>query len=198
MKKQNTNYIQTYTGKAFWFPYPTQEMLCLEDIAHSLSNLCRFAGHCKEFYSVAQHAVLVSYAVQTILSKQKAYVTPLEHLLLQFEGLHHDDEEAYIIDLPAPIKGLPILKQYKILGKRITTLLRNWLNLPKEESNYVKEADLIILATEKRDLMFDNGLKWQKLLTPLDIVIQALSPIDAKKLYLERHYYLLNQIEKFT
>ncbi len=81
--------IETYTGKYFNYRDPTPESICLPDIAHALSNICRFAGHSKRYYSVAEHCVLVSYHV------------PLHRAA---EGLLHDAAEAYYGDVVAPFK----------------------------------------------------------------------------------------------
>lgn len=81
--------IVTFTGKIFSVVKPDPELICIEDIAHALSQLCRWGGHTKEFYSVAEHCVRCS----TVISK--------EHKLA---ALLHDASEAYIVDLPSPIK----------------------------------------------------------------------------------------------
>src|ERR1019366_6096193 len=59
--KPTKSAIRTYTGILFDFEEPEASPICIEDIAHSLSLLCRFAGHCREFYSVAEHSIRVSY-----------------------------------------------------------------------------------------------------------------------------------------
>ena len=71
-------WIQTYTGKQYAYFECGPEQICIEDIARALSNLCRFTGHCKKFYSVAQHSVLVSHRTKN-----------------PFLGLMHDADEAY-------------------------------------------------------------------------------------------------------
>lgn len=86
---QDNSWIQTFSGRQFFPLEPRVEDVCIEDIAHGLSNLCRYAGHCECFYSVAQHCLLVSRVV------------PREHAL---RGLLHDASEAYLIDVPRPIK----------------------------------------------------------------------------------------------
>jgi hypothetical protein len=85
-------YILTATGKKFWFDDPQPEQVCIEDIAWALSNLCRYTGHCRWFYSIAQHSVGASFIV------------PARFAL---EALLHDAAEAYITDLNAPLKYMP-------------------------------------------------------------------------------------------
>lgn len=82
-------WTQTYTGKAFKPLAPRAEDICIEDIAHGLDMQCRYNGQCKAHYSVAAHSLTVSYLV------------PPEHAL---SGLMHDASEAYITDIPGPIK----------------------------------------------------------------------------------------------
>ena len=84
-------FIITYTGKVFPFDCITPDCIDIHDIAHALSHLCRFTGHTKSFYSVAQHSLLVS---------EKMPGRPAEKLA----GLLHDAAEAYTNDLASPLK----------------------------------------------------------------------------------------------
>jgi uncharacterized protein len=84
-----TKHFRTWTGQMVDLFDPDPETICIEDIAHSLSNQCRFGGHTPKFYSVAQHSVLCSIIVQE------------EH---QLAALMHDASEAYLIDVPRPLK----------------------------------------------------------------------------------------------
>lgn len=83
------DWMQTYTGRKFWPLNPRAEEVYIEDIAHSLALSCRFNGHCKVFYSIAQHSVLVSQIVK-----------PTQQLI----ALLHDSAEAYLGDIIRPIK----------------------------------------------------------------------------------------------
>ncbi len=82
--------ILTFTGKYIDPFEPRGDDIDILDIAHALSNTCRYGGHSLFHYSVAQHSVLVS----------RFFMTP--HLRLA--GLLHDAEEAYMCDIPTPIK----------------------------------------------------------------------------------------------
>lgn len=134
-EKRKGRPICTYTGVTFWPMDPRVEEVDIEDIAHSLSMLCRFNGHIKSFYSVAQHSVLVS-----------ALCSPENQLW----GLLHDASEAYISDMPSPIKlELP---DFIAAEKVVQKVVCDKFGLPYNEPAEVKSADLIVRATEMRDL----------------------------------------------
>lgn len=136
------NWILTYTGRQFYPMAPRQEDLCVEDIAHALSNICRFNGHVREFYSVAQHCVLVSYAVN------------LEHALA---ALLHDASEAYLCDVPRPVKCSDVMQEYRLAEARLEALInsRFGINIHAPE---VRAADELLLMAERRDLMSEHQL----------------------------------------
>ena len=132
---ENETWIQTYTGRRFNPTKPIIDSIVLEDIAHPLSMQCRFSGHLSCFYSVAQHSVLTSY----ICDKKD-----------QLHALLHDASEAYIVDIPRPIKRK--LKEYVSLEKVMQDAIFERFNLSKKIPESVKKADDIILETEARDL----------------------------------------------
>ncbi len=101
------SFIKTFSGKHFYYDKINKDDIVINDIAVSLSNMCRFAGHLSHFYSVAQHAVLCSQLV------------PQE---FAFEALMHDATEAYCQDIPAPLKRL--LPDYKRMEEKIDTVIR--------------------------------------------------------------------------
>jgi len=157
-------WLQTFSGGRFWPMDPRPGEVAIEDIAHSLSNLCRFAGHCVEFYSVAQHSVLVSDYV------------PRPHA---FRALLHDAAEAYLVDLPRPVKlELP---EYRALEKKVQAAIYQRFGLSGEDSPCIKEADDRVLAQEHRDLMAVSPYDWGRLdrLKPLPVGIVPQSPRNA-------------------
>lgn len=170
------SWMLTYTGKQFDPIDPQPDMIDLTDIAHGLAHECRFAGQCRFFYSVAQHSVLVSQAV------------PPEHA---WEALLHDATEAYIKDIPTPVKRL--LPDYRALETRIDAAIRARFNLPAAMSGDVAHADLVLLATERRDLMIRTGEPWSSLqgIKPLDRSIRAIYSAHAKSLFMERALQVL-------
>lgn len=170
------NWIQTFTGGKFYPLDPRPELVKIEDIAHSLSNQCRFAGHVRQFYSIAQHCVLVSCIV------------PREDRLW---GLLHDAPEAYVCDLPRPVKYDPRMAVYKEVEKRIEAAVVEHFGLPVGEPTSVKVADCQLLFTERRDLLpylegesdWGMGLEDQ----PLLYRITPWSPLKAEALFLKRY-----------
>lgn len=145
--KKKIAYIVTYTGKIFEFLSPKPEMICIEDISHSLSNLCRYTGHVSSFYSVAQHCVLMA-------ENFNFPGDPLAKLL-------HDAAEAYIGDLASPWKGLLNVEGYfpgdvlsvKEYESKIQKVIEAALGVSEIHNAEVKESDIRMFWTEVRDLM---------------------------------------------
>jgi uncharacterized protein len=130
--------ILTNSRVFYNFAEPTLEQINLEDIAHGLSNICRFNGQCKEFYSVAQHSVIVSHLV------------PKEYAM---EALLHDATEAYLGDITTPLKNL--LPEYRRLEALHDSCIRQKFKLPNTMSEAVREADYLALGAEKRKFFLD-------------------------------------------
>jgi len=164
-------WLLTASGKEFDLIDPQPDMIDIVDIATGLANECRFAGQCRFFYSVAQHSVLVSHNV------------PPEHV---WEALFHDAAEAYIKDIPSTLKRL--LPDYRAIEQKIEGAIRARLGLPAAHTPEVKHADLILLATERRDLMPQGGTAWPMLdnINPLDKRIRAVHSKDAKSMFMQR------------
>ena len=171
MSERNGGWMQTYSGFQFWPIDPRPEEIHVIDIAHSLANQCRYAGHCRTFYSVAQHSVLVSRIV------------PAEFALW---GLLHDAAEAYLVDLPRPLKRHSILgTEYRIVENRLMEAVAVRFGLDPQEPWCVHVADDRALMTEKRDLM-PGIFKWTETAEPLDEVIVPLLPVEAEGEFLAR------------
>jgi hypothetical protein len=165
-------WIQTYTGRKFWPLAPRWEDVCIEDIAHALSNMCRYTGHSRVHYSVAQHAVLVSF-----------YVPPA----FAFHGLMHDASEAYLPDLASPVKRHPIMAPYRDAEERIMDAIGTAFRMSRPlEPPEVKLADGRMLATEARDLLAVMNPDWSIPFEPYPEHIIPMSPSDAKRAFLNR------------
>lgn len=137
-----TGHIATYTGIAIEPLNPDWALISIEDIAHALSNSCRFTGHVRDFYSVAQHSVLASLAV----SPENALT-----------ALLHDASEAYLSDIARPIKLQPGFGEvYKEAEQRLEQAIAERFGLEWPWPAEVKWADNMLLRTEQRDLMPDT------------------------------------------
>ena len=170
MQDRIGDWVQTYTGKAFWPLDPRQEEIDIEDIAHSLSFQCRFNGHCEEYYSVAEHSVFVSHLV------------PKEDALW---GLLHDASEAYICDIPTPIK--PLLKNYRDVEKLVMGVICDKFGLPHEQPESVHLADQKMLVTEVGQIMRPSSQSWNLPdVLPLGGELSCWSPWEAKALFMQR------------
>lgn len=171
------SFIQTLSGKKFDYLNSSTDDVVIEDIATALSNICRFSGHLPEFYSVAQHSVLCSLIV------------PVEYA---FEALMHDAAEAYCQDIPAPLKAL--LPDYRNVEAIVDGLIRSKFDLPRAQTPCVKYADLVMLATERRDLDIDDGTTWACLegIPHSDLIqISPLRPGQAFGLFMNRFNELM-------
>jgi len=167
-------WIQTYTGKKFSLINPQPEDVNITDIIESLSKQCRFVGHCNTFYSVAQHSVLVSNIVKD-----------------KFAGLMHDAAEAYTGDTSKPLKVVIESlcgKSFREILNRIEVVVADAFGLSWPPSLEIKEADLVLLVTEKRDLMLPSDYPWMlNLPNPLKEKIIPLSIIESNLLFREQY-----------
>lgn len=165
------DWMQTLSGKRYYPMSPRAEDIVPEDIAHALGMLCRYGGHVRKFYSVAEHCVLMSLAV------------PIEDSL---HALLHDATEAYVVDVPRPVKRY--LTNYGDIESRVWRAICARFEITEELPKSVLEADDRILLTEKAALLPQAEDKWPGLegLKPLDVTIRAWSPVRARLEYINR------------
>ena len=135
--------IQTVSGSMISLTEPENNSYVIQDIAHALSQLCRFNGHSKPFYSVAQHSVNLSYRVAPSAA---------------LEALLHDAAEAYLGDMTSPLKAM--MPEYRAIEERFDAAIRKAFKLPPEMDPEIKLADLRLLVTEQRDLMPELSEEW--------------------------------------
>ena len=164
--------ILTASGHYFHLLEPEACEIHIRDIAHALSHICRFTGHVQTFYSVAEHCYHASYLV------------PAEHAL---QALMHDAAEAYLGDVSSPLKQL--LPQYKAIEARVEAAIFARLNLPAIPHPCIKHADLVMLATERRDLMLHQGGETWTLLDGIEampMIITPMAPEQARHKFTNR------------
>ena len=171
------SWIQTFTGRKFYPLAPRPGDVCIEDIAHALSMKCRFGGHCKKFYSVAEHSVRVSRCLPADLA---------------LWGLMHDAGEAYLPDIGKPIKDaihVGTAAGQVTFGQtedQLLAVIAQALGFPPVDYEAVRVADLELLATEARDLMADPPEPWELGVEPLAEKISPLTQPEAERLFLAR------------
>jgi len=171
-------WIQTYTGKRFDPLDPDPDSVDPVDIAHALSLVCRFNGHCRTFYSVGQHALIVSDLVPQVGG-------------LPLWGLLHDAAEAYIADLGSPVKR--VMPEYKRIENNLLRCIVQKYGLAWPMPDEVHHADLIALATEQRDLMMPPPEPWGLDVEPARVTVVGL-PSDLIERVFYRRFYELSML----
>lgn len=153
MDTRKGGYLLTFTGIEFYPLDARVEDIHIKDIAHSLSMLCRFAGHSRHFYSVAQHSILVSEFVESELISRE-YTNKEETRLVTLAALLHDASEAYVVDLPTPIKRfMPDYQAAENALHKVIAQRFGFADLSQKHHDIIKEADEVLLSTEMRDLL---------------------------------------------
>lgn len=193
MDTAKTGWIQTYTGKQFFLLEPKPEDIDILDIAHALSMNCRFNGHCTDFYSVAEHSVRVCDCVKNLAQVRVGEFYPLiddidATIVLQAWGLLHDSAEAMISDVTKPVKKM--FPRFSEIEDDLMKVIMKALGVPclceKEHIQIIKDADDILLATEKRDLMVPSEHKWLLVnAKPANFHIVPFSHKKAKRKFLK-------------
>ena len=170
------DWYQTYTGLRFYPKFPTCGIFRIEDIAKSLSQVCRFGGHIRTHYSVAQHSLHVA----SMLPDR-----------LKFQGLMHDATEAYLGDVVKPLKEL--LPDYRSLERVVWRMIAKRYGMPETLDRAVKEADLTALATERRDLYL-HPYRWQWRISedtqPAKERLQPMTAEAAERTFLQEFWRL--------
>ncbi len=164
-------YVSTFLGNRFFLTRPHIDDVAIEDIAHGLAYQCRFNGQTSAFYSVAQHSLMVL-----------SLVPPR----LQFQALLHDAAEAYLGDMVKPLKHL--FPEFGVIEARVMAIIGQRFAVDLTHLDpAIKQADMVALATEKRDLMPYSTENWSYLqgISPLPQIIEPMDPQAAKTAFLE-------------
>ncbi len=149
--------IRTFTGKYVNVFDPDPDTICIEDIAHGLSNLCRWGGQCPRFYSVAEHSI------------HCADVAP-DHLKL--ETLLHDSGEAFMVDIPRPIKRE--FKNYRETEDNLLKVIYKKFGIDWPMHEMVKQIDQEMLEYEWDYFILEDTTD----------LIKGADPNQAKKMFL--------------
>lgn len=166
-------WMETFSGQKFHFGAPTPESIHINDIAHALSNLCRYGGHTRKFYSVAEHCCLMS---DWVLSSGHSPQVALEALM-------HDATEAYLVDMPRPIKHK--LPGYRAIEDGLARAIADRFYLTCPSLMLIHEADSRILVDERAQAMSDSGHNWgMDGLAPLGVTLKFWEPHAAETEFL--------------
>lgn len=169
----NEFFIGTYSGKRLHFLNPTPDEICIEDIAHALSMICRYGGHVSRFYSVAEHCCIIADLVEQE-GKDSSEV---------LAALLHDASEAYVCDIPRPVK--PYLENYKDIELVIEKSIQDKYKVTGK-TDAINFYDYHICGEEVRQLFLETP-EWVKIYKRLEgVKIKAWTPEQAKKEFLDR------------
>lgn len=136
--------INTYTGRLFFYNKIDSESLELRSIAHALGNTCRFTGHCRRFYSVAEHSLLVAQYLRDTIG-------PNVSLSLIRSALMHDASEAFVGDVNSPLKAM-IAPLFKPIEKAILDAIDEKWGLFTRDPR-IKHADTVLYLCERETIM---------------------------------------------
>lgn len=177
------DWMQTSSGKKFNLDDPTFDVW---DIANALSHQCRYGGHLKkgvQHYSVAEHCVILSqFALRRNLNREA------------WNLLMHDASEAYLVDIPRPIKKQ--MPEYHRMEDKLQIALAEYFDFDYPFSDVVNSLDLNICMDEKRAIM-EPGLDWSfpEGMNEMGVEISCLSPRDARYLWLRMFSMLSPKIK---
>lgn len=192
--KPKASHLELRSGIYLDYLDPKAEDIRLDDLSLSLSNTCRWGGHCDPFYSVAEHACLVH---DIVASWAKAWgYGPKTTWQLRMGALHHDDHEAYVGDIPTPLKGIWADSYYEVTDQ-LDIAIGDALDLNPcvFKANDVKRADTLALFIEAEKFKPSKGLHWNGrpsvVALPPDVIWSCgNSPSVARERWLDRHYEL--------
>jgi 5'-deoxynucleotidase YfbR-like HD superfamily hydrolase len=163
---EHNDWMTTYTGKKVYPANPKPEDICLEDIAHALSQTCRFGGHTVVPYYVSQHSIIVADNVPESL---------------RAVAILHDAPEYILGDVVAPLKRS--MPDYKAIEDRVWSAVCCRFGIDSRLLSGVKTSDLRALMTERRDVLAKSSFRWNDFLeslAPFDNVIVPLSSVQSK------------------
>jgi|SRR5579864_100941 len=178
------DFIETYTGRAFYPLAPRVEDVTIIDIAHHLSNQCRYSGATKWMLSTAQHCCLLYDYVRNIY--KGSWLDCLQILI-------HDGAEAYLVDMPRPVKQH--MPEFRVWDRNIQMVIRSWAGLADVPiPKWQDELDSRIIVDERAQVMSESTNDWQHDLEPLGIRITPWTPVQAEQQFLMRYAQCTHRI----
>lgn len=184
MLRENS-WIQTFTGKKFFPLDPKPEDICIEDIAHSLSMQCRFAGAFKR----------ILFGCPSLYCNGELLFNGAENVELARYALLHDASEAYLTDIPRPLKHLPEFQFYRDAEKHLQEMIYIKFGLNPIEPKAVKKADWDMLCEEAMSPKIMSPLHpdWYARCKPL-LGFSTLTPQRAEEIFLNKFNYLFIEL----
>ena len=175
--KPHREWFLTLTRRQFFYYDPESYPYDVGEIGHVLANLCRFGGHLDVAYSVAQHSVLVARTVEFLRG-------PNDRALL-CAALLHDASEAFLLDIPRPLKRTAVMAPYRALEDRVQRAILHTFGLEAYHDHpAIKEADAMMLAAEKQVLRPPtNFASVEAPIRPSPVAIHPLSADEARQLF---------------
>lgn len=200
----DNSWIHTYTGRKFYPLKPTVDMVWERDFAHALSNLCRFTGHVKKFYSVAEHSRRVADCLLgrktnrfDVLCCMLGIKRDLLKSIPQYKiqkgrwGILHDASEGYLNDIARPLKVQPEYEQYRKNEAVLQSLIYRTHGLIGSEPEDLKTIDYKLCCTEIQELFDNHQEREEWRVSPLEgKQYFGWSPKVAEKMFLELYYQL--------
>lgn len=189
-------YIKCRSGRKFDYVNPTPEMVHVYDVAHAAGMICRFNGHTRDFFSIAQHMFESS-----VLSFHKTHGLPEKRRqVLAYACLMHDAHEAYVGDWPSPLKI--VLPEFRVVERRVleaveTAFGTQHMMADPEILAHVKEVDLELLWSDAirwgmdmtvtiDDIEYADARDWVPADAPIHFQhAKPLPPREASKLWME-------------
>jgi hypothetical protein len=172
--KPELDYITVSTGERLYFD------ITVERIAHSLSKLCRYSGRCDYFYSVAEHSVILAKKVWEDTGDKEQSLS----------ALLHDGTEAYLCDVPRPIKQL--LPEYKAMESKLEAVICKKLKVaPMNE--YIHNLDFNIIYDEVM-VLFEDIPEWVYQYEPIGVEVEILTHQEAKRAFLDMYDFLTEEV----
>lgn len=194
--RRRGHFMWCFSGRTFWPLDPDPADVAIEDVAHGLANECRYAGHVRWFYSVAEHSVLVSIhaakrALELGWSAQLVWLTAIY-------GMTHDGSEAYVGDVIRPLKYQRTMRGYRRAEKKVQDVVERALlgpmmpagitAIPDAVRELVEQIDSNMLTDEIAMLIpaADIAGERHKWGPELGADVLALGPREAEALFLRR------------